>query len=319
MNEFELIRHFFARGAGATPDVALGIGDDCALLQPPAGEQLAITADTLVAGRHFPVDTAPEAIAWKALAVNLSDLAAMGAQPLWFLLALTLPSFDSDWLAAFATELQRLAQRYGIALVGGDTTRGPLSLTITAVGSVSPALALRRDRAQIGDLIAVTGTLGDAALGLHLRGARAGNGFDALIERLERPTPRVAEGLTLRGLANAAIDLSDGLAGDLQHILTASGVGAEVDADALPMSEAFRRLHAPARRLSLQAVGGDDYELCVTIPPAHYQQAAAQVPLTVIGRVVATPGLHWHRDGQVVPGPQHGYRHFDGSETPDAR
>lgn len=325
MDEFALIRRHFAglSGAGAT-GVRLGVGDDAAILVPPAGHELLMTSDTLVAGRHFPLDTAAFDIGWKALAVNLSDLAAMAAQPLWFLLALTLPSSDDErWLAGFADGLGRLARDSGIALVGGDTTRGPLSITITAVGSAPAGTALRRDGAQPGDVVCVTGTLGDAALGLGrlaavatAAGAQTAADIAELRARLDRPTPRLAAGLALRGLASAAIDLSDGLAGDLGHVLAASRVGAAIDADALPMSDAFARQTEAPERLALQAAGGDDYELCVCIPAARLQAVqiavtAAGSQLTAIGVITAEPGLRWQRRGQPIEGPLHGYRHFE--------
>jgi thiamine-monophosphate kinase len=318
MDEFALIRHYFGALTAARSDVVLGIGDDCALLRPTPGSELAVTADTLVAGRHFPVDTAPFDIGWKALAVNLSDLAAMAAEPQWFLLALTLPAADSAWLAAFAAGLRTLADQFGVALIGGDTTRGPLSITITAFGSAPAGTALRRSGARPGDLVCVTGTLGDAALGLQLRGAvvaptEADDDERFLQARLDRPSPRVQAGLALRGLASAAIDLSDGLAGDLGHILTASGVGADLNPAQLPMSAAFARVHAPAQRLQLQAAGGDDYELCCCLPPAQLAAAQARLdlPLTVIGEISAQPGLRWHDTRAGAPAPVlHGYRHF---------
>lgn len=323
--EFALIRRYFA---GLTPlhaDIVLGIGDDCALLAPTTDGCLAVTTDTLVAGRHFPLDTAPEDIGWKALAVNLSDLAAMGAQPYAFTLALTLPSADEAWLQAFADGLGALALRAGIALVGGDTTRGGLSITITAMGYVPAQAALRRAGARPGDWICVTGTLGDAALALHRRAAEPrpavapplsaeAQAYAAFLrQRLDRPQPRYAEGLALRGLAHAALDLSDGLAGDLPHVLRASGVGACIDTAALPMSAAFAALHPPSQRLLLQACGGDDYELCVCLPPAQYEAAQAQlgVPLTAIGEIVAEPGLRWlDAAGQDLPFDGRGFEHF---------
>lgn len=312
MDEFALIRRYFSALTPAAAGVRLGIGDDCALLQLPAGQELAVTSDTLVAGRHFPDDTRPADIGWKSLAVNLSDLAAMGAEPRWFLLALTLPNPDEAWLAAFAGGLRELAVQHGVALVGGDTTRGPLAITITAMGWVPAGAALRRSGARPGDRVCVTGTLGDAALALRERGCSTRS--EDLQQRLDRPQPRVAAGLALRGLASAAIDLSDGLAGDLGHILSASRVGAEIDAAALPMSETFRQRTVIEERLALQAQGGDDYELCVCVPPeqlAAAQQAVGDVPLTEIGRITAEPGLKVRdANGMLAPLEARGYVHF---------
>ncbi|MFT4046133.1 MAG: thiamine-phosphate kinase [Solimonas sp.] len=316
-DEFGLIRRYFAPLTPGGEGIALGIGDDCALLQPPPGEQLAMTSDTLVSGRHFPRETAPYDIGWKALAVNLSDLAAMGARPWTFTLALTLPDADARWLGEFARGLAALARASGIRLVGGDTTRGPLSITITALGLVPPGKALRRDGARLGDLVCVTGTLGDAALALRFwqRGrAPASDDEQALRARLDRPTPRNAAGLGLRGIANAALDLSDGLVGDLGHICAASGVGAELDPAALPASPAFSRCVDPAAAPELQLAGGDDYELCVCVPPAllaDARRACGDLPLTVVGRIGSGSGVRL-RDatGAIVDASLHAYRHF---------
>jgi thiamine-monophosphate kinase len=310
MDEFALIRHYFRGLTPVREDVALGIGDDCALLCPPPGEELAVTTDTLVAGRHFPEQATGYDIGWKALAVNLSDLAAMGATPRWFQLALTLPQADEGWLAAFAQGLGDLARLYGVGLTGGDTTRGPLSVTLTAMGSVPAAAALRRSGAQEGDLVCVTGTLGDAALALHT--LQAGEQVDeALLARLHRPQPRVAAGIALRRLAHAAIDLSDGLAGDLLHILEASGVGADVSVDALPASPAVAARQEG--RLSLQLAGGDDYELCVCLPPQNLAEARRKLdlPLTPVGRITARPRLRYvDAGGRELLLNFAAYRHF---------
>lgn len=318
--EFALIAGYFSQLTPGGEGVALGIGDDAALLNVSPGQHLVVTSDTLIAGRHFPPKTAPFDIGWKALAVNLSDLAAMGARPRWFTLALSLPQADPAWLADFAAGLKALADRHQVALIGGDTTRGALSLTITALGEVPAGSALRRDGARPGDLICVTGTLGDAALALA-----AGEHADpALAQRLNRPQPRVEAGLALRSLASAAIDLSDGLAGDLAHILAACGVGADVQTDALPMSAAFARLAPHASRLAYQAAGGDDYELCICVPPEALAaaqtamraalQASPQeddVPLTVIGRIAAERGLRWWGpDGARLELNARAYQHF---------
>jgi thiamine-monophosphate kinase len=319
MDEFELIRRYFATLTPPRDDVALGIGDDAALLAPPRGHEVVVSTDTLIAGRHFPEDTDPQAVGWKALAVNLSDLAAMGAEPRWFTLALTLRMVDPDWLAGFAAGLGAMAREAGVALVGGDTTQGPLSITITAMGTVPAGKAIRRSRAKAGDAICVTGTLGDAALGLRLLGEGGGRGearsadIEHLRTRLNRPAPRVAVGAALRELAHAAIDLSDGLAGDLSHILEASGVGAEIRAGKLPMSPAFKALSDPEERLELQVSGGDDYELCVCLPAANVAKLRKRldVPLTEVGKVVKGSGLTvLDTKGKKLSLQPFGYRHF---------
>jgi len=288
LSEFSLIDRFFARRArGARPadDGSLGIGDDCALLAPRPGEMLAISTDMLVEGRHFFADVDPHALGHKALAVNLSDLAAMGARPQAFTLAFALPQAREDWLAAFSDGLFALAERYDCELIGGDTTAGPLNLCITVFGSVPPGQALRRDAAQAGDDIWISGTLGDARAGLGvLRGEWSADATDTATFRraLERPEPRVALGLALRGVARAALDLSDGLAGDLLHILERSHLQAQVAVDAVPRSAALRRLPAEVQRRCTLA-GGDDYELCFTAP------ASARAAVEAAGRSVAVP------------------------------
>ncbi len=292
--EFDLIARYFTRPARGA---VLGVGDDCALLAPGAGMQLAVAADMLVEGRHFFAGTDPQALGHKALAVNLSDLAAMGAQPWAFLLALALPDADASWLAAFSAGMFALADAHGIELVGGDTTRGPRNLCITVLGQLPAGQALRRDAARAGDQLWVSGTPGDARLALgQLRGEWRIAGFDAALRaRLERPTPRVALGLALRGVAHAAIDVSDGLLGDLGHLLRASGVGAEVDVDAIPASAPLAA-QPSARRRDCQLAGGDDYELLFTAP-ADARDAvlraadAAATPVACIGRIDAAPGL----------------------------
>jgi thiamine-monophosphate kinase len=311
MDEFSLIRHYFSRLTPAAADVALGIGDDCALLNVAPGHQLAVTTDTLVGGRHFPLQTKAGDVGWKSLAVNLSDLAAMGAQARWVTLALTLPDADQEWLQAFSSGFHALLQASQVALVGGDTTRGPLSITVTAMGVVPVGKAVRRSGARVGDLVCVTGTLGDAALALRLLDAP--DLPPSLRERLDRPQPRLAAGLALREFAHAAIDLSDGLAGDLPHVLEASGVGAVVEAQLLPQSYEFARHASTGERLQLQAQGGDDYELCVCLPPdcLELAQSRLEVPLTVIGRIVDAPGLRFvDANGANIPLESHGYRHF---------
>jgi thiamine-monophosphate kinase len=271
MTEFELIQTFFARQPVSRPDVVAGIGDDAALLQPPPGQQLAVTSDLLVSGVHFFADVDPAALGHKALAVNLSDLAAMGAEPAWFLLNLTLPRVDTAWLEKFCHGLFGLAREYGVQLVGGDTSRGPLAIAIEAHGFVPAGKALRRSGAKPGDRIYVTGTLGDAALALQQRLGRlllAQNEIPLVAARLDRPAPRVREGLALRGLASSAIDVSDGLLADLGHILEMSRVGARLFLDKIPLSPVCR---AHLKELGWDAVlaTGDDYELCFTVPAAN--------------------------------------------------
>ncbi|MEO0318425.1 MAG: thiamine-phosphate kinase [Pseudomonadota bacterium] len=320
MNEFELIAQYFTRPARAGGAVRLGVGDDCAMLDVPPGETLAISTDMLVEGRHFFEGTDPEALGHKALAVNLSDLAAMGAAPLGFSLALALPAVDPGWLEGFARGLLALADAHGAQLIGGDTTRGPLNICITVYGSLPPQSALRRDGAHAGDEIWVSGTLGDARLGLEaLQGKRL---LDrALLRpasaRLHRPEPRVGLGLALRRIAHAAIDVSDGLMGDLAHILERSRVGAVVDADALPCGEALSAQDEALRR-AFALNGGDDYELCFTAAPrdASAVQAAAQaagVRVTRIGTIVDGAGLQIiDADGQALDIAAQSFDHFSG-------
>ncbi len=349
IGEFELIRRYFVRDKSTElghPDlgaaqVVLGIGDDAALLAVPEGERLVVTTDTLVAGRHFLLNADPGDIAWKALAVNLSDLAAMSAAPLAVTLNLTLPEADESWLAAFSAGFWRLADLYELPLIGGDTTRGPLSVTITAMGSVEQRYALLRSTAQVGDVICVTGSLGDAGAGLAL----ALNAFeqeslpnaeavaldqalyglsdvhqDYLLDRLNRPFPRVAVGVQVRGVASAGMDISDGLLQDLGHLLAASGVGAELEIDNLPLSDALKayartslQAHAQACDWALSA--GDDYELLLTIPQEKWRQLdnapAIKSELTAIGKVTKTLGLRLTKQGKAWEHEGHaGYQHF---------
>ena len=314
--EFDLIERFFA-GHDRHRDVLLGVGDDAALLAPPPpGEALVVTIDTLVAGVHFLADGDPQALGHKLLAVSLSDLAAMGASPAWATLALTLPEPDEAWLESFCRGLFELASEYEVALVGGDTTRGPLTLTLQAAGHVPPELALRRAGARPGDAVCVTGTLGDAALALAPPGDLQAGEADFLQQRLDRPTPRVATGLALRGLATAAIDLSDGLAADLGHVLEASGVGASLDLVRLPLSPPLRRL-ADMGDWTHPLAGGDDYELCFTLPAARLAELETLdcgVDVTRIGTVEAEPGLRLVApDGSPYTLTRAGYDHFGGS------
>jgi thiamine-monophosphate kinase len=299
MGEFDLITRYFTR---APRHAVLGVGDDCALLQPQPGMQWAISSDMLVDGRHFLSTTSPARLGHKALAVNLSDLAACGAKPVAFTLALALPQMDEAWLQGFSQGLWALADEHGCELVGGDTTQGPLNICITVFGEVPPGDALLRQHAQAGDDIYVSGTVGDARLALEVfRGTwrLEAEHFEAARMRMEQPTPRVALGQALRGVANAAIDISDGLVGDLGHILQRSKVGAVLTtdwvADSAAISSAMQTLPL-SRRLDYALAGGDDYELLFTAAPdqADAVQEAANdcgVPVTCIGRIMPTPGL----------------------------
>ncbi len=318
LSEFALIDRIRERTAGTRRGVALGIGDDAALLDLAPGRQLVACTDTLVAGVHFLVDTPPAHVGWKALAVNLSDLAAMGAEPAWALLALTLPQADAAFVDQFAGGFAELARAHGVALVGGDTTGGPLSITVTALGNVPTGAALTRAGAHVGDAILVTGTLGDAAGALRLATTAGGRmAVDAaLLARMDRPTPRVAAGLALRGVATACIDVSDGLLADLGHVCVASGVGAEIDADALPLSAALRVRFDPVEGRELALSGGDDYELCFTLPGGRAAEVVglldhAGCAATRIGRIVAGAGVRaLDARGKVVTPRHMGWEHF---------
>ena len=317
MNEFGLIQRYFASVTSRRGDVALGVGDDCALLRIPAGQDLAVSIDTLVAGVHFFADVEPASLGHKALAVNLSDLAAIGAEPAWVTLALTLPQADDAWLAAFSDGFAVLARRYGVQLVGGDTTRGPLSITVEAHGLVPVGKALRRDGASAGDLVCVTGSLGDAGLALQrLAGGDPSVVSEEIGERLLKPQPRIEAGLALRGLATAAIDISDGLSADLGHLLQASAVGASIELEKLPLSAAVRRAIVRDEQWALPLASGDDYELCFTIPAERAPELPAisealRLAITPIGLVEAKPGLRCLRgDGSLWTHTTTGYDHF---------
>lgn len=295
LSEFDLIRRFFTR---PVQKAALGVGDDCALIEARPGHQLAISTDMLVSGRHFFPDVPPRSLGHKALAVNLSDLAAMGAEPRAFTLALALPEANPDWLEAFAGGMLALADDHGCELIGGDTTKGPLTLSITVFGDVPPRQALRRDAARPGDDIWISGTLGDARLALgDCRGEwlLPEPDFTVIRPRMDTPTPRVALGLALRGIAHAALDISDGLIGDLGHILARSSVGAMIDVDALPRSDILAAQPLAMQRECVLA-GGDDYELCFTAPAGERESLAAvsrqlDLRLTRVGTITPEPGL----------------------------
>ncbi len=323
MTEFDLIARYFTR---PVRKAALGVGDDCALLAPAPGMQLAISSDMLVEGRHFFADVDPEALGHKALAVNLSDLAACGAKPLAFTLALSLPRVDEAWLAGFSRGLLALADAHGCELVGGDTTQGPLNICITVFGEVPTGQALLRSGTRPGDDIYVSGTLGDARLALEALLGHIALPTEVLArarQRLERPTPRVALGLALRGVASSAMDVSDGLLGDLSHILKASGVGARIDTSLTTDLIAEKAYSTSASGVfdakmlhQCTLAGGDDYELAFTAPPARRDAVAAAsqtsgTPVTRIGTVLAEPGLQLvDALGHVVENRYASFDHF---------
>jgi thiamine-monophosphate kinase len=322
LGEFELIEQYFSRPAprpAPRPDVILGIGDDAALLRLPPQTDLVAAVDTVVAGRHFPLDCAPRSIGHRALAVNLSDLAAMGATPAWATLALTLPGAERAWLEEFSVGLLALAGAHGVALVGGDTTAGPLTVSIQILGHVPRGQALRRSGGREGDVLAVTGTLGDAGAGLALATGRLSStnrpAVDELIRRFDYPTPRVDFGMAILDLATAAMDLSDGLVGDLPKLAAASGLAAHVDVARLPLSPALRALERPDQALEWALAAGDDYELLVAVSPQRFAELAARalrldLKLTAIGELRRGNGVHWSREGRHFAAPAHGYDHF---------
>ena len=303
-DEFSLIaRYFSALGAG--PAVELGVGDDCAILALQAGERLATSVDTVVEDVHFPADSLPEDVAYRAVAAAASDLAAMGARPLGMTLALTLPAADELWLHSFSQGLAAAASDLSLPLVGGDTTRGPLTITVQVLGALPPGLALTRGGAQPGDGLYVSGTLGDAAAGLAVLQGRYRPGLDAaeyLEQRFFRPTPRLALGATLLNTATAAIDLSDGLLADAGHIAAASGVQLHIDAQALPLSSALQAHPDRAQVLAWALAGGDDYELCFCLPAAVQPPAGcSRIGQVTVGEGVVCPGFE-----PLAPG----YNHF---------
>ena len=317
--EFELIDRFFRTAGANRRDVLLGIGDDGAVLAPPAGQALVAVTDTLVEGRHFPADCAPASIGHRSLAVNLSDIAAMGATPAWGLLALTLPRSDADWLQSFSAGFAELAREHGVALIGGDTTSGALSVTVTLLGFVPAADALQRDGARSGDVVFVTGTPGDAARGLELelaadRPAAEPADHTYLRRRFLYPAPRTAFGPLLRPFASACIDVSDGLAADAGKLATASHCGLELDMRTLPLSQALLADVGRPRALQFALTGGDDYELCFTVPEDRLSELERQLPAAAhhyhrIGRLTPHPGLTLlNTDGQPLT--TTGFDHF---------
>lgn len=328
MNEFALIDLIRTECALQRSDVALSIGDDAAVVNVPSGQQLVVCTDTLIAGRHFPINTRATDIGWKSLAVNLSDLAAMGAAPAWALIALSLPESDADWVRDFARGFAELAAVHEVALVGGDTTRGPLAITVTALGHVPAGQALTRAGAGVGDAILICGRLGEAAAGLAYLGHAPMSGRNGQQEQdararhwvnaLNRPTPLLAVGRALRGIASSAIDVSDGLLADLGHVMRASGVGAEIELDSLPGYIELRDALGVDVARDCVLAGGDDYALCCTVPASGVDAAIAAVrqsgcaDVSVIGRVLATPGVKV-RDysGQHIIVERTGWNHFE--------
>lgn len=306
--EFDIIARYFNRQQQNRHDVNIGIGDDCALITIPERQQLAITTDTLVAGIHFLDSISPEDLAYKSLAVNLSDLAAMGADPAWVSLALTLPQINEDWLARFSSSLFEQLNYYEMQLIGGDTTRGPMSLTYTAHGLIPTGKSLTRSGACNGDWIYVTGTLGDSAAGLAILQSQLVvddiKDRHWLIQRHLRPQPRILQGQALRHLASSAIDISDGLISDLGHILKISGRGAKIKLDSLPLSEALRRQVTSEQALTWALSGGEDYELCFTVP---------EINRGALESALAHTGANFHCIGQITPESE-GIRYFYGNK-----
>jgi thiamine-monophosphate kinase len=316
IGEFEIIERYFTRPS-RDPDVVIGVGDDAAVLA--VNGLVAVTVDTLVVGRHFPDGIAAPLLGYRALAVNLSDLAAMGAEPRWATLALTLPKADELWLDGFSRGLFDLAERHGVSLVGGNLARGPLSVTIQLIGRVERGRFLTRAHGNVGDDVYVTGTLGDSAAGVALINERVetahGSAGAALKERFYRPVPRVAAGLALRSLASAAIDVSDGLIADLGHICERSGCGAVIDVEHVPLSAELMSICPPQIALAHALAGGDDYELCFTAPPSRAEEieralGGTGTSVTRVGQLVPGQEVVCRRDGEPYKPKSRGYRHF---------
>ncbi len=314
-SEFSIIEHYFSRKDDVA-DAALkvGIGDDAAVIKPSLNHTLAISVDTLIAGRHFPLQTSATDIGYKSLAVNLSDMAAIGAKPKWITLSLSIPDDDAEWLKHFAESLFELADEHQVYLIGGDTVKGPLTITIQIIGELPQDQKLLRSGANVGDLIVVSGTLGDAAAGLHQLQRADQQPDDYLLSRLNRPTPRVKIGMMLHEIASSTIDISDGLIADLGHILKRSQVGATIDANKVPLSTQLKQQYMPMQQQQFALSGGDDYELCFTISPDKLEQLAqiadhCFVPMSVIGTITGTPGLII--ENQLLPSPAvSGFDHF---------
>ena len=320
VREFEIIERVFRRVSGRA-DVVLGIGDDAAVTRLSAGRELVTATDTLVCGTHFAADAPPHSVGYRSLAVNLSDLAAMGADPAWASLAISLPAVDDDWLESFALGFFELADKYDVELIGGDTVRGPLAATVTLQGSVPDGAAVTRGGAQEGDMIYLTGNPGDAVAGRllltgELTGKKSPDADTLLTRRFMYPEPRITEGLALRTIATAMIDISDGLHAALTHLLTASGAGAELGVSQLPLSVELLELVGESRASKFALCGGDDYELCFTAPAERAKDIAAMAesrgcPCSQIGTVSAGGKIEWHLHGRHYDVPVDGFRHFE--------
>ena len=316
--EFDIIARYFDRQTQRLPGVVVGIGDDCALLELAADQQLAVSMDTLVAGVHFPAAAPADLVAERAVRVNLSDLAACGAEPRWMTLALTMPVCDTDWLQCFSDGLMRVASEFGVQLVGGDTTRGPLSITLQVHGSVPRGQALLRSGAMVGDRVFISGPLGDGAGALALLEQQSGSAeIDYLRQRYYRPQPQLALARLLRGVASAAIDVSDGLLADLGHICRRSGVGARLQWSRIPLSTAVRTHFSETRQRTFALAGGDDYQLCFCVPPERLaslqrQLATADIEVWEIGEIVAGADVQCWAGQQCILPEQAGYQHFTG-------
>jgi len=317
ISEFDLIEEYFA-GQLASYGVNLGIGDDCALLTIPAGRQLAVSLDALIGGVHFPKNADPELIAERAVRVAVSDLAAMGADPMWVTMGLTIPTAERHWLAGFSRGFFRAAEEFNLALVGGDTTRGPLAINLQVHGSIEPEMAMLRSQARVGDIVCVTGNVGDgaAALAVIKKELEVGkSAFAYLMAAYYTPKPRLREGKMLSKVSRCAIDVSDGLLADLKHICKASGVGAVIEAERLPISEPVRKLVEPDVALAWALTGGDDYELCFTVSPEHIahleeMKVKHKLDFTPIGEIVRGDQCVCLSEGRVVECEVTGYKHF---------
>ncbi len=310
VSEFTIIDRFFAGQETLNSQVKLGVGDDCALLAVPEGYELAMTMDTMVEGVHFFLDVAPEDLAYKLLAVNLSDLASMGADPIAVSMALTMPKIEAGWLEKFATAFIKWAKDFGVDLIGGDTTKGPLTLTLQAMGLVPAGHALKRSTAKVGDYIYVTHNIGDAGLGLKILNGEYDAGIEAEqpISRLMHPVPRINEGIKIRQYANSCIDISDGLLADLMHILEASGVGANINWEQIPFSDVVNKYIAQTGDWQMPLSVGDDYELCFTVSPQRI--SSLDIQGSCIGEIDSSLGLRINKAGVTEEVSRYGFEHF---------